>query len=185
MAVGESNQKARAAAVYFAAGFWLGVSQVALGFHLLYSQGAAVIYYFALVSVWLAGSVIALVAIKSKFKGVYLGSGCLLVLFGAFTAARLEPFGSMSLLVLLLSGLVQGVFAGWFLKSRIACGGSVSSVMLHENNKASLSAMLRAGAGFLFLNQQPRICSHWGRGFYGKCWWKLWRRELRIAVKAK
>ena len=134
MAVGESNQKARAAADYFAAGFWLGVSQVALGFHLLYSQGAAVIYYFALVSVWLAGSVIALVAIKSKVNGFYLGCGCLLVLMAAFIAARLEPFGSLSLLVLLLSGLVQGVFAGWFLKSRIACGGSVSSVMLHENN---------------------------------------------------
>lgn len=134
MVVREVRQQARAAAVYFAAGLWLGVSQVALGFHLLYSQGAAVIYYFALVSVWLAGSVIALVAVKSKVNGFYLGCGCLLVLMAAFSAARLEPFGFMSLLVLLLSGLVQGVFAGWFLKSRIAYGGSVSSVMLHENN---------------------------------------------------
>ncbi|MBI1272435.1 hypothetical protein GC174_18570 [bacterium] len=134
MAVRDLNLQAVSAVGYFAAGFWLGVSQVALGFHLLYSQGAAVVYYFALVSVWLFGSVIALVALKSKVKGVYLGLGCLLLLIVAFGAARLQPFGAMSLALLLLSSLIQGVFAGWFLKSRIALGGSVSSVMLHENN---------------------------------------------------
>lgn len=134
MAVRELNLEAASAPGYFAAGFWLGVSQVALGFHLLYSQGAAVVYYFALVSVWLFGSVIALVALKSQFKEVYIGCGCLLLLVAAFGMARLQPFGALSLALLLLSSLVQGVFAGWFLKSRIASGGSVSSVMLHENN---------------------------------------------------
>ena len=38
-------------------GFWLGASQVALTFHLLYSQGASVIYYFGLIFLWLLSAV--------------------------------------------------------------------------------------------------------------------------------
>ncbi|MEZ4544916.1 MAG: hypothetical protein R3C24_13605 [Cyanobacteriota/Melainabacteria group bacterium] len=76
-------------------------------------------------------------------------------MIAAFVAALSEPFGSLSLSVLLLSGLVQGVFAGWFLNAyRLWRFGIVGNA--HENN-GFIVGLCSAGALLFFSISSPDL----------------------------
>lgn len=119
---------------FFFTGFWLGTSQVALAFHLLYSQGASVIYYFALIALWLSGSVVALAFVSNASSGPWLKAACLVLFLLSALVARADAFSTTSLAVLLLAVISFGVYAGWFLRVSVGRIGEVRRVMLHENN---------------------------------------------------
>jgi hypothetical protein len=116
-------------------GFWLGLTQVGLGFHLLASQGAGALFYFATLALWLGGSV----AGTFHRGSTTFGRGLLLVVTVAYlpTAliARWAPFTGWSLIAGLLSVALAGAFAGWFLQDRVALSSSgVAATLFHENN---------------------------------------------------
>ncbi|MBZ0189517.1 MAG: hypothetical protein K8F91_24940 [Candidatus Obscuribacterales bacterium] len=115
-------------------GFWLGEAQVGLGFHLIYSQGAGVVYYFALLAVWLFGSILGMRLINSARTAFFVQIFSALAFPTAALMSRSMPFTILSLLSILTAVLAISSYAGWFLKSRIAVYNDVSRVLLYENN---------------------------------------------------
>lgn len=128
-------------------GLWLGLSQVALTFHLLYSQGASVIFYFALIFLWLLASVIAIFFIEKKLTGFILK--LLSILSFVFTAylARVESFTTLSLAITIVAVVLTGLFSGYFFKTAVEKCESISTFLLIENN----GFIFGYGLGGLFL----------------------------------
>lgn len=135
---------------FFFTGFWLGASQVSLAFHLLYSQGASVVYYFALIALWLLGSVLSLLLLGRASLGPWLKASCLALFLASVIAARTNAFDSLSLILLVSAIAAFGLYAGWFLKFSVGGLGDVRAVMLHENN--GFIAGYAAGGVLLFFS---------------------------------
>lgn len=115
-------------------GFWLGTAQVGLGFHLMRSQGAGAGYYFAMLAIWLLGSLAGLAFLRRVRTGMafqVLSAGAI---FLACWSTRQIPFSGWSLASALVALLMCGAYAGWFLERRIAAGGDVARVLFQENN---------------------------------------------------
>ena len=127
---------------FFVTGFWLAVCQVALTFHLLYSQGASIVYYFVLLLLWLAASTLALFVFKSRSGLSMLKLISLVTFLLACYMARSEAFTNISLIFVLLSVVVFGLFAGWFFKESVERSNNVSGFLLIENNGFILGYIL-------------------------------------------
>ncbi len=116
-------------------GFWLGLAQVDLGFHLLASQGAGALFYFAMLALWLAGALAGTVWQGGRRAGWWLLVVAAIAGQQAAVVARWLPFTGWSLAAGLGAVLLAGAYAGWFLQDRaIAAGPAVARVLFHENN---------------------------------------------------
>lgn len=115
-------------------GFWLGSAQVGLVFHLIYSQGAGVLFYFSLISLWLLGSIAGMKLVSDRYLALKLEIAALVSFGVAALVARSAPFTAWSLVCVLLAVILISGYAGWFLKSRTTAYGDVSRVLLFENN---------------------------------------------------
>ncbi len=116
-------------------GFWLGHSQVALGFHLLLSQGAGVAFYFAMLALWLAGALAGTITPVGGRRGLALQAVAAGGFGLALVTARNLPFSPWSLGTILAAVLLLGAFGGWFIQDRAtAAGKGAARVLFHENN---------------------------------------------------
>ncbi|MCA9803682.1 MAG: hypothetical protein KC777_17040 [Cyanobacteria bacterium HKST-UBA02] len=115
-------------------GFWLGSAQVGLVFHLIYSQGAGVLFYFALIALWLLGSIAGMKLVNNRYLAMKLEVAALIFFGLAALVTRSAPFTPWSLACVLLAVILISGYAGWFLKSRATAYGDVSRVLLFENN---------------------------------------------------
>lgn len=120
--------------LFLVTGLWLGFSQVGLTFQLLYSQGASVIFYFALVVLWLLGSIIALSFFNSKTYGYLLKILSWLLFLVTTNVCINQPFTNLSLVCVLSAVIVFGMFAGWFFKDSVASYKNIKTFLLYENN---------------------------------------------------
>ncbi|NLI76288.1 MAG: hypothetical protein GX442_07595 [Candidatus Riflebacteria bacterium] len=137
------------------AGFWLGHVQVALGFHLLVSQGAGVGFYFAMLALWLAGALLGTLAPVGRGRGLVLQAVAAGGFVPAIVTARHFPFSLWSLGGVLGAVLLSGAFGGWFLQDRAAAAGrEAAGVLFHENNGFVLGY---GCAGMLLLVSVPLL----------------------------
>ena len=135
-------------------GFWLGSAQVGLGFHLMRSQGAGAGFYFALLALWLAGSLAAVAWRVPPRAGSALRLGAMAAFGLAALWTRDLPFSAWSLGAALAAILACGAFAGWFLVDRAGAGREVARVLFYENNGFILGY---AVAGTLLFFSIPAI----------------------------
>lgn len=119
----------------YVTGFWLGLTQVGLGFHLLASQGAGALFYFATLALWLGGGVAGTLHRRSTTFGRGLLLSATVAYLHTALVARWSPFTGWSLIAGLFSIALAGAFAGWFLQDRAALSSSgVAATLFHENN---------------------------------------------------
>jgi hypothetical protein len=119
-----------------ATGFFLGLTQVALGFALLAGGGASALRFFALTAAWLAGSLCG--ALSASRGGAASGTALLVTALlgvgGALAALSLAPFHDASSAAGLVAGALAGGYAGRFLGERAPLWGEARALLLHENN---------------------------------------------------
>ena len=115
------------------AGFWLGVSQLALAFQLLFTQGSNVIYYFFMIAVWLTGSCIGLFLPTQRKVGSIILIFAVMLFAVAATVSRSDDNMTLSMVVILLSAIVSSCYAGWLLRSRSILLNAVKDVLFLEN----------------------------------------------------
>lgn len=161
---------ARAALVVeaVATGFFLGLTQVALGFALLSGAGASALRFFALTAAWLTGSAFgALSASRGGAATASRGTGLLVTaLLGALAARAalsLAPFHVASSGAGLLAGALMGGYAGRFLGERAPAWGEVRALLLHENN--GFIAGFAAASLLLFVSARALDAVVGGLGF--------------------
>ncbi len=114
-------------------GFWLGVSQVGLAFHLLFTQGAHVVHYFMLLTLWLSGSACGLLYGLRKMIGIGLAAGGLLLYFATAGLSNAPALTAWSLAVIIMAVLAHSGYAGWYLRSRVQLTNAVREVLMFEN----------------------------------------------------
>jgi hypothetical protein len=114
-------------------GFWLGATQISLGFCLMSGAGASSLMIFLLIAIWIAGSAAGVSLIKARI-GILVFLFALALCLASRILFHVFPYGGIGTAVGLAAAFCCGGYAGSFLRTRTADWGEVRRVLLHENN---------------------------------------------------